>query len=769
MKKTTLKILATILVVIMFATLLAGCRNDPESNFVPPDYVFVPDILQLPEGIVDIRNLIYTDNTLFFSSYFMVNEETWEYATKLYSMNLDGTNITELPNYVSGANPFEDALGSMYLMAMNMDNEGNLWVTETGSFYRFNLPEGFDGEDWEQWDYYEPLDSIISIRKLDTTGAELLSLDISAISAGREWFNVNAFNIDSSGNLYIGANEEIFVLNDQGNMQFSLEVANWVEALIRLPDGSVGYFGWNDGGPDGHGYSLRKIDPIARAWGETVDLPQNAWNIFPGGGDYSILFSDGNNLFGIEAESGESVKVLNWIDSNVIIEGLNNVSILPDGRIMCTNQRYNSRTQESNFELVLLTRIPYSELPVRKVLTMATIWLNWDLRNHIVTFNQTNQNYRIHVIDYSEFNNEDDWNAGLTRLTTEIISGNVPDILDVSNLPFNQYVARGLLVDLYPLIDADPLLNRSDLMESALRVAEMDGGLYRAFPSFNISTIAGSPSVLGPSIGWNIDEFIDVLNANPQADMPMGRWLTNESFLQNAVWFSIDEYVDWATGDVSFDDGSFAQLLEFSSRFPSEIDYGDDMGFYEEENDLIATGRQIMSSMWLGDFQWMQMYKAMYGGELVFKGFPTENRNGNSLSLNASIAITSQASDKDGAWEFIRPLFTSEWQNANISHSFPTNKSSFDEFVKQAMEEPEGEHWMGMGRGESILIGAVTQAEVDKVLELIENSSGIASYDEALMNIIMEGAKDFFSGRSSANDAARIIQNRASIYISEQS
>jgi len=38
-----------------------------------------------------------------------------------------------------------------------------------------------------------------------------------------------------------------------------------------------------------------------------------------------------------------------------------------------------------------------------------------------------------------------------------------------------------------------------------------------------------------------------------------------------------------------------------------------------------------------------------------------------------------------------------------------------------------------------------------------------------LMEIIDEGAVDFFSGRSSAQEAARIVQNRASIYIAEQS
>jgi len=247
----------------------------------------------------------------------------------------------------------------------------------------------------------------------------------------------------------------------------------------------------------------------------------------------------------------------------------------------------------------------------------------------------------------------------------------------------------------------------------------------------------------------------------------MGQWLTKESFLQQAIMLGMDEYVDWASGKVHFDTGAFAQLLEFANMFPADYDW--DTGFYDNEFDFIATGRQIMVTMSVGDFNYLQMYRAMFGGDIVFKGFPTENRNGNSLEIMGSLAITTSATDKEAAWEFMRTTLAKDWQSENITWSFPTNKSAFDELVVEAMKEPEHDWSWGFGRDGSVQIGATTQAEIDQVMELINNASGIASYDEALMNIIMEGAQDFFSGRSSAQDAARIIQNRANIYISEQS
>ena len=56
------------------------------------------------------------------------------------------------------------------------------------------------------------------------------------------------------------------------------------------------------------------------------------------------------------------------------------------------------------------------------------MYLDWNLRSMIVEYNKTNDEYRINVVDYSEYATDDDYNAGVTKLTTEIISGSVPDI-----------------------------------------------------------------------------------------------------------------------------------------------------------------------------------------------------------------------------------------------------------------------------------------------------------------------------------------------------
>ena len=69
--------------------------------------------------------------------------------------------------------------------------------------------------------------------------------------------------------------------------------------------------------------------------------------------------------------------------------------------------------------------------------------------------------------DYSEYNTDDDYNAGIQKLNTEMLSGKLPDMIDINtySMPVEQYAAKGFLTDLYELIDADPELRRESFVQ----------------------------------------------------------------------------------------------------------------------------------------------------------------------------------------------------------------------------------------------------------------------------------------------------------------
>ena len=776
MKKKVLRVVALTIAAALMLTLVAACRNESGEDGGMPDYVFVPEFISMPAGISFISNMVYTGENVFFMTPSW-DEETFEHTNRLYMLDLNTNELSELVNYSPPSIPSnapQDAQMSTHAI-IGADADGNLWVFESGSMFHFNIPDDFDGEDYETWQFHESLGSVNILRMLDSTGAEVTSLNLETLAIG----GVNSFEFDSDGNMYIIAHGDtpefgsfqsaIVVLDPNKNPLFTITLDGWGERLLRLSDGSVAYFGFVQDGDFSGRHELQPINLSTRGFDESIPLPDNAWRLFPGNEQFDVLFMDNTTLFGIDfsAEEPEAELILNLVDSDIMSPGSNDVAMLSDGRIL-TSAEQRGAQGDLAFEIVLLSRTPSSDIPEREIITLATMWMSPELQSAVVGFNRTSTTHRISVTDYAQFNTEEDWTAGLTRLTTEIISGRVPDILDVQQLPIRQYASRGLLVDLNELIASDPELSRDLFVEGVFEAAEMDGRLYQVFPSFTIRTLAGHPSVLGPEPGWNMAEFRAVLQANPNADRPMGSWLTRNSFLQSVIIFNMDQYVDWVAGEAFFDTGEFAELLEFAALFPAENDMTEDMMFMESESELIAQGRQIVLEMSISDLRWMNFQFAQFGGELVFKGFPTEHRNGHSIMPTSGLSITTSASDVAGAWSFVRTFLTEEFQNG--VWGLPTHRAAFDRNAQEALEAEGGGgtiSW-GLGRMETFELTDITQAQIDQVVELIRLAPGIFGWDEVLNNIITEGADDFFSGRGSAQDAARIIQSRVTTYIHEQ-
>ena len=745
-------LIATIITIVS-----TGCQSDSGDDSNLPDFVYVPEIIPLPmpEDVEWISNIMLSDDSVYFSASAIGDEETPFHTFNIYRMDLTGSAVEKLPNYSAATEvPPEAEEGSVQIYAFCVDNDGNIWVAERGEFYYF--PEDSDEDDWERWYKRTIVMEFTRIRKLDKTGAEILSFDISHLFAGKDWFHIYAFNLDSENNVYVGEENTIHVFNSEGNLLFSLDVP-WIERLINLSDGTVAHASWG-----AYGRALNKIDVPGKKFGESINLPMNANNLYAGNEEYSFIFSDNNGLYGLETQTGEAVNLLNWIDSDMTQDGLGDMMLLPDGRILVISQTHNREGMLN--ELIFLTKTPYSELPERITLTLASFQLDWSIRSAIVKFNRESTTHRIHVTDYAEFSTDDDWQAGLTKLSAEIIAGNIPDILDVSNLPFNQYAAKGMLMDLYPLIDADPDLNRSDFIDSALRVTEINDKLYKIFPSFTIGTMLGNPEVVGSNNGWNMEDFINVIRANPGADYPLGQGLTKLNLLQVLFMFNMDNYVDWNEGKVYFDSDEFISLLEFTSTLPDDFDWSNE---YIPEPELISSGRQIISAVNFNSFHDYQMYKALYGGEVVFKGLPAENKNGYSLMALASFAITEKCKDADAAWGFLKTFLDEDQLYENSWYGIPVIKNVFDKMIKDAMDEERAGSvgWDGF----TLELKPLSQTDVDIITNLINSVSGAVGQDDAIWNIISEGVSAYFNGQSSAQDTARIIQNRATTYISEQS
>ena len=137
----------------------------------------------------------------------------------------------------------------------------------------------------------------------------------------------------------------------------------------------------------------------------------------------------------------------------------------------------------------------------------------------------------------------------------------------------------------------------------------------------------------------------------------------------------------------------------------------------------------------------------------------------------------------------IRQILTEEHQDQEYIYQFPTNRHVFDKFVEQWMTvsyqtdyqtgepiydengEPAKEikTWCWFGEGEEYEIYEMTQAQYDLFLNLYEKSTGVSRSNEDINTIIREECEAFFAGQKTAQETASLIQNRAGLFVFEQS
>ena len=157
---------------------------------------------------------------------------------------------------------------------------------------------------------------------------------------------------------------------------------------------------------------------------------------------------------------------------------------------------------------------------------------------------------------------------------------------------------------------------------------------------------------------------------------------------------------------------------------------------------------------------------------MVLKGFPNSERDSKAFVPLESIAITSNCTDVDAAWGFVRLLLLEDYQrDVARDNMFPVNNVIFEERLENAMIMPDEEVSANFGGGRILQIKdpVLSQAEVGIIKSFIDSTSRVWYRDNELEAIVNESAEDFFNGRITAQDAARIIQNRVMIYVSEQS
>lgn len=738
-------------------------------------------------------------NNLFYSVSTVYNNEGDNYFSDSSIVVFDASGNTVLtipafkqtdPNeyaYISGDVYADDAGNITFVLSYNKyDDEGNSESSNTLYTY-------------------------------DSTGNLVSSVDLSKVVTQEDNDNNRYFNsyiVDSQGNIYISLSTCIRVCDKSGNVLFTTPESNgdneWLNGLIFTNNGvpAVYKYSYSDTGSSA---KLVEIDLNAKGYGKEYELGSSINTIYSGSGDYLCYSSSDTGIVGVRADNLQTESVLNLLNLGIDNSNINSMAVNDDGSFVTVSYDYSGMTARST--LSLITPIDSSEVKEKKVLTLGCFYIDWNIRSQIAEFNKTNEDYTIYATSYSESNDTSDYTAALTKFNNEILAGNVPDILLISSgMPYNSYASKGLFADLYEFMDKDDVYNRDAFMPNVLKAMEKDGKLYEITPSFTVHTYAAKKSLVGDATSLTMDQANQIL-----ATMPEGATLTNDSqtmtasnFLSTAITFS--NFVDYTNATCNFDSPEFKAILETAKKYPAEIDYdalyNDNPNYWMEQETACRENRALLYSVYFNDFStYTNTRDAYFGEDISFVGFPgsgASNATGSVISTDSEIAVSSKSKYKDGAWEFIKLVLdnavgeqdsgnygvaiTSDASVAEAAdeavkritsqyYGLPVVKSQLQALGQQAtipqtytdtdgtVQQVDNTYYVG---NTEVKVNLITQDEVNMLIDYFSTVDTIARYDESLTDIINEEANAYFKGTKSVDEAASLIQSRASIYLSEQ-
>lgn len=511
------------------------------------------------------------------------------------------------------------------------------------------------------------------------------------------------------------------------------------------------------------------------------------------GPDGTLYCSDQNGIYTVDPTTLAKTEILNYINSDYIYN-YSNYTVLPDGRIATFRGNYNAGVMTSTYAVTIFTKVPDDQITPKYLITVASAGYAYNLQEQIVKYNLASEEYRIKYVDYTQYNTDDDPDAGQTRLGDDILAGNVPDVL-IADQQFSvsKYVSKGLFADLYTFIDKDESMKREDFLENILAGCEIDGKLYEIPTNFYIQGLIGPKETIDTFRDLTIREFVDKLSTLPEGvSFFRDGDVTRADLLQSLFLINYSNFIDRKTGKCSINNDECRALLEFAKMMPEkglwDRDGFDSSAFdWDAYNNQFRDGKAIAQTISIGEFSGIRDYSYSYekNTELDFIGFPAPDRAGMSFTTaNLKFLVSAKGAFPDASWEFVKIFLADDYQT-NQSWGFPVKKAALDakkqEMLDQIKENEKNRDENGDTTGDGIIIGGARATMIDDVYyrrdvtaEDVETVYGYACtakkqfvYDTSLFDIINEESSAYFAGTKSLDEILPLMESRITIFLSE--
>jgi hypothetical protein len=600
------------------------------------------------------------------------------------------------------------------------------------------------------------------LKKLDKGGKVLIQ-----VSVAEKFTDMAA---DNEQNLLAATKKEVFVFSPQGEETGVIMTGENFDIgdLIKLSDGRI-LARTSKSGENGQITMLADVKKgslvdFTSPLGAYSDKYINTYSGFGGNDDAYVLSSS----YDFTIESGVLAYAVDMagqkmtprfdtsgIDAMGEIAGLypvkNSFVLLSEDDQGCTCLRLDPTSEK------------------KKLLTVGKMKNNNSyVTKAMIDFNKSSREY--HAI-YRDYGNDD---QSETRFNLDLINGTPPDIMSLLMTSYEVYAPKGIFADLYPMLDSDPDISRQDLVGSVLRSLEWtDGSLYRICPTYLLSVCGVEKSFLEDKDSLTIEDIYEITKENPE--MTLCRERGGMYLLNVLIGGQFHRFADIQASEFHFDDQEFIDFLNFLKEMNDRAE-----SFTPGETDYLDH-RALLDPFSIKSIDDYKLYTERFP-DMRFIGDPSDNGTGFRINAPICFSVLKGTGNEKAAWEFIKVLLSQEYQE-NVDF-LPVRLSVLRELTDKAMEiTPEqresayvNPNGAALGRDERTYeytvpeLPGLTQSQIDDFYAMLDNADRLVedTMSNDYFRIFAEECGALFAGDKSAEETAKIIQNKIVIYFEER-
>lgn len=564
----------------------------------------------------------------------------------------------------------------------------------------------------------------------DNGERELLLEEVSALyRTGYTWYR-------DADYFYTYSRNVLAVLHTDGEEAYTLRLDGRVIDVSRTREGGMAVASEDS---TGYGVVLQTFDRESGALSN--GYPMSDCGGLAEGAAKGVLIKDSNGLYDFDMASGEKTWYVKW----------NGTSYNPYGsgrlfyafRITQEGVVEQLEGGDGTFYAADLTKINPEEMG-KIPLVFRVGFANTGLKMLVARFNQENQEYHVFLQDgYTQ-------DGFVERNDMEIATGKGPDLFSEDAVS-DMYVlaAKGALENLEPYLTEDGI-DREDYIPETFQSLGREEGIYYAGYEIEVATMYIKEELAGSSLEALLKSMEDY---EGQAVFNSLYNYTPNKLLGYFFQMSEDFYgmVDWEEKTCDFSGDLWERILQVVNRYGVT----DSNWQWEEIAARVGCGRLHMFAA--DDAAAMQE-------NMVMTGYPAEDGMTHLLYVYG-ISINTASEHKEGAWQFIRFVLEAENQKLVEQDSrLPVHEKTLQEYVEREAAEPNG--FMSFADPSEEVY--VSEDQLDRFWECLDNAKPASQRTEAVLAIIREEAALYFTGDKTIEEVSDVIENRVRLYLAEQ-